>query len=160
MIRSWVSFPRRPDPFKVIVLIALVALGAGLFVALIPYQRERMSRRFLTELGVNDSNIMARSDCPSWLTSRVPKQWLAPFDRVTYADLREIKLDDEGLARLSGLTQLTNLYLPDTAVTDAGLVHLAGLSKLIQLDLRRTRVTGTGFASLRGRVPVSGGELG
>ena len=160
MIRSWVSFPRRPDPFKVIVLIALVALGAGLFVSLIPYQRERMSRRFLKELGVHDSNIQVRSDCPNWLTSRVPKQWLAPFDRVTYADLQEMKLDDDGLARLSGLTQLTNLFLQDTEVTDAGLIHLAGMSKLIQLDLRRTRVTGTGFASLRGRVPVSGGELG
>ena len=159
MIRSWVSFSRRPDPFNVIALIALVALGAGLFVALIPYQRERMSRRFLTEMGVNDSNIGVQSDCPKWLTSRVPEQWLAPFDRVTYADLREIELDDDGLARLSGLTQLENLHLPDTTVTDAGLVYLAGMSKLIQLDLRRTRVTGTGFASLRGRVPVSGLEL-
>ena len=57
MIRSWVSFSRRPDPFKLIAMLAFVALGAGLFVALIPYQRERMSRRFLTELGVHDSNI-------------------------------------------------------------------------------------------------------
>ena len=63
---------------------------------------------------------------------------------------------DIGLARLKGLTKLSELDLLETQVTDAGLVHLKGLTNLSDVDLRGTRVSDAGLVHLKGLVRPDG----
>jgi hypothetical protein len=62
-------------------------------------------------------------------------------------------LTDDGLAHLSGLTDLAELNLSDTPITDAGLAHLAGLKNLKYLEIRNTAVSDRAVARLRHALP-------
>ena len=68
--------------------------------------------------------------------------------------LRRIRLDgqsglqNDDLARLAGLVELTSLSLVDTPIGDAALAHLAGCAGLVELILTRTQVTDAGLKHL------------
>jgi hypothetical protein len=59
-------------------------------------------------------------------------------------------LSDNGLGTLKGLVNLRVLDLASTAVTDAGLKHLASFPRLESLSLSGTGVTDAGLAQLKG----------
>ncbi len=59
-----------------------------------------------------------------------------------------VKLTNEGLSHLSGLTQLEVLNLSGNSVTDDGLRHLQPLSLLRELDLSRLPLTDAGLTTL------------
>ncbi|PYR40736.1 MAG: hypothetical protein DMF93_10265, partial [Acidobacteria bacterium] len=58
-----------------------------------------------------------------------------------------------GLARLSGLTKLTDLALDSVDLTDAGVAALAGIKSLRELDLYHTLVTDKGYEQLKQALP-------
>lgn len=73
----------------------------------------------------------------------------APF-AVTRIDLNSRPgITGEGLASLSGLTEVKRLLLAGTSVTDADFVHFADMSKLETIELSNTRLSGEGFEHLR-----------
>jgi internalin A len=65
-------------------------------------------------------------------------------------DLREcMRIDDDGLKHLKGLTNLKALKLKCTAPGDKGLMHLSALSDLKVLLYEQTQVTNEGLATLK-----------
>ncbi len=60
-----------------------------------------------------------------------------------------IRVTDDGLRYLKGLTRLKSLDLGGSKVTDAGLEHLEGLTQLQELDLTGTKVTDAGVKKLQ-----------
>jgi hypothetical protein len=69
--------------------------------------------------------------------------------RLQRLELAGVKLDDEDLVELKGLTNLRALSLRATLVTDRGLEHLQGLGKLRSLSLMSTAVGDTGLRQLK-----------
>ncbi len=59
------------------------------------------------------------------------------------------RVSDDGLAHLSGLNELTHLYLDGTSVTDAGLVHVQKLTTLLDVRLGNTRITDAGLERIK-----------
>jgi len=59
-----------------------------------------------------------------------------------------IDVNDADAAYFSGLTRLTELYLPQATISDVGLAHLRGLTRLQRLNLSLTRVTSAGMPHL------------
>lgn len=57
-------------------------------------------------------------------------------------------VNDAGLIRLEGLTQLTLLNLDQTKISDPGLEHLKDLFNLQELSLRKTKITDAGLVYL------------
>ena len=70
-------------------------------------------------------------------------------DKLQGLWLRDTQVTDEGLSRLTGLSNLRLLSLHGTRVTDSGMAHLAELPKLRLLDLAGTQVTDAGLAALQ-----------
>jgi serine/threonine protein kinase len=65
--------------------------------------------------------------------------------------LGQMNLTDKTLMQLAGLTKLTELSIPATAVTDEGLVALKGMKALTSVDLGGCKgITGSGLAHLAG----------
>src|SRR5262249_10088626 len=80
-----------------------------------------------------------------------PKDLPAGASRLTSTNLSDIKVSDEGLAQLEGLTNLTHLYLGRTQVSNEGLVHLRELTNLRHLALHdNKKVTNEGLLHLKG----------
>lgn len=69
-------------------------------------------------------------------------------DQITWLDVKDTQLSDEGLEAVGKLKNLTRLRAEKTTVTDAGLVHLAGLDYLESLNLYGTKITDTGLDHL------------
>ncbi len=70
-------------------------------------------------------------------------------------DITELYLSDtgvtaQGLVQLRGLRRLSVLYLSNTATGDEGIEHLAGLKRLSYLDLTGAGITDAGVARLSG----------
>jgi eukaryotic-like serine/threonine-protein kinase len=59
-------------------------------------------------------------------------------------------VDDDGLAYLSGVTNLQMLWLGGASITDRGLAHLAGLQDLRYLSLTQTTVSDAGLPLIAG----------
>jgi WD40 repeat protein len=72
---------------------------------------------------------------------------------LTELSLSNAKLTDAGLASLKNLPALSVLYLDETATTDAELEHLAGLSGLTALHLKGAKVTAAGVLRLAAALP-------
>jgi hypothetical protein len=70
------------------------------------------------------------------------------LNRVQHLDFAATPLSDDGLARLTGLTELAVLRLAGTNVTDAGLTELKASKKLSLLNLSHTKTTDAGLAKL------------
>ena len=64
-----------------------------------------------------------------------------------------IRVTDDGLRYLKGLTRLKSLELGGSKVTDAGLERLEGLTQLQELDLTGTKVTDAGVKKLQQALP-------
>lgn len=144
-----------------LILGSLVALGLGLFAAVIqPQMRERELGEQLANAGfvsvgshaVDEEgefrqhwrtgsrlNSFFREKADVFAVYPANKFWSGPTPVIT----------DSGLALLKAFPQLRKLVLDSTGVTDAGLQHLEGLRQLRHLNLNRTAVTGTGLAHLK-----------
>ena len=77
-------------------------------------------------------------------------KYIDGFTQLTDLFIAESAVTDAGLASLRGLTDLELLDLRETQVTDAGLIHLKGLSNLIMLDLDYVNITDAGLEHLKG----------
>jgi hypothetical protein len=75
---------------------------------------------------------------------------LASFKSLTTVGLGRTGLTNAGLGKLSGLKQLTTLYIDNTQINDAGLNHLKSFPGLTTLGLGHTRTTDAGLVKLRG----------
>ncbi len=85
-----------------------------------------------------------------------PREWLKIFLPQDYAltviEVRfdKLSIDDNGLAVVAALPELTSLDLSETKITDKGIAHLEGLTGLTTLNLKGTRLTDKGLAHLQG----------
>jgi hypothetical protein len=80
---------------------------------------------------------------------------LSQLKRLFLSDVKNCKVSDEGLARISGLTAMEALFLGGTSVTDDGLLHLSRFDSLCELDLDGCLVTDVGLRCLRGCAKLS-----
>ena len=69
-------------------------------------------------------------------------------DQITWLDVKDTQLTDEGLVAVGKLKNLTRLRAEKTTVTDAGLAHLGELNFLESLNLYGTKITDTGLDHL------------
>lgn len=90
---------------------------------------------------------------------------LSKLDNLTFLDLQECRLSEDGIGQLAPLTQLKTLFLDLTPFSDAHLPVLDGMKKLVNLQVKNTGVTAAGLAgrkSLAGlkvlAMSLSGGE--
>lgn len=84
---------------------------------------------------------------------QVNDDWLAKLsglDTMRRLDLSNCAIRGDGLRHLAGLTSLRELNLTLTPVTDEALQHVGQLTELRKLGLASTSCTGTGFAYLTG----------
>jgi Leucine-rich repeat (LRR) protein len=84
---------------------------------------------------------------------RITDDGLAALEGLSHLqslDLSHAQITDAGLEHLSGLTRLQSLNLWNTQITDAGLVHLGGLIALRSLNLSNNKLTDAGLAHLQG----------
>jgi len=103
-------------------------------------EKLHFSLHFLTNINVQDKGIAHLAKLTNLkelrlAQTKVEGKTLAPFVQLRYLDVSYTPFDDVGLASLSGMKQLSKLYLRDTFVTDEGLKHLSGLKNLTELDL-------------------------
>ena len=73
---------------------------------------------------------------------------LGAKEHITWLDLNDTDLDDNGLKSLSQLSNLTKLNINRTKITDAGLTSVANLERLIVLNIYGTAVTDAGLEKL------------
>jgi hypothetical protein len=86
-----------------------------------------------------------------WPTDRITDaglKYLAPMTEMQELWLPQTPITNAGLAYLSGMTQLTTLDLSQAAITDAGLAHLAQMTQMEYLFMWHTKITGAGLAHL------------
>ena len=69
-------------------------------------------------------------------------------DQITWLDVKDTPLTDEGLVSVGKLKHLTRLRAEKTAVTDEGLAHLEGLNYLESLNLYATKISDNGLEHL------------
>jgi hypothetical protein len=154
----------------IVLLAMIVAVGVVL-----PHDREARIESRLAALGAHcETKVRA----PDWLRRLVGDGWLSPFQRINivyfnYFAAKDVRLEDDDLAVLAGLSSLErlslnrtrigddalrhleglqllkNLQLVDTDITDEGIQHLTKLRQLETLDLWRTHATNEGLKPLR-----------
>ncbi|HJN88731.1 MAG TPA: c-type cytochrome domain-containing protein [Verrucomicrobiota bacterium] len=74
---------------------------------------------------------------------------LADITNLSELDLANTKITAKGLDYIKGNTNLTKLSLANTSVDDAALKQIEGLTNLMSLNLYNTKVTDAGLASLK-----------
>ncbi len=72
----------------------------------------------------------------------------AVVETLTFLDLSEIRISDEGLSHAARFINLKTLDLWNGTVTDEGLVHLAGMHQIEDLNLDSNPVTSAGMSHL------------
>lgn len=70
-------------------------------------------------------------------------------EQITWLDLGDTDISDNGLQVISELKNLKKLYLEKTRITDDGLSYLAQLEQLEYLNLYGTSITNSGLSHLR-----------
>lgn len=114
---------------------------------------------YLAQTLVDDGSLATLARFPRLKKLRISKTQvtgeglthLAKLTQLEELDLSECsQLEDDGLARLSGMTQLTRLNLWRVQIGDAGVAHLAGLTNLQWLNLDNTMLTNAGLKALTG----------
>ena len=76
---------------------------------------------------------------------------IAKLTGLRQLDLAGSSVTGFGLAQLTGLKNLTDLGLQDTAITDDALEHVGAMPGLESLDLWGCKITDAGFRHLRGK---------
>jgi len=102
--------------------------------------------------------IKALSNDSNWLQVTIDKNLpvaellselaLAFPDQVTWLDLKETPITDEGLVSLSNFKHLTRLRLEKTGITDEAMAHLQGLYYLEFLNIYGSKVGDPGLEKL------------
>lgn len=69
---------------------------------------------------------------------------------ITWLNLSDTDLNDEGLKSIGQITNLTKLNINNTDITDAGLDALSDLERLTMLNLYGTAITDAGLEKLSG----------
>ncbi len=73
---------------------------------------------------------------------------LGAKDHITWLDLNDSDLDDDGLKSISQLSNLTKLNINRTKITDAGLDAIMDLEQLMVLNLYGTAISDKGLEKL------------
>jgi len=74
---------------------------------------------------------------------------LADIQNLSELDLGNTQITAAGLAHISKASSLTKLSLANTAIDDAGLKQIEGLTNLMSINLYNTKVTDAGLVSLK-----------
>src|SRR5260370_17004961 len=95
------------------------------------------SLHFLTNNNVQDKGLARLAKLTHLKELRLAQtkvngRTLTPFVELRYLDVSYTPFDNSGMASLSGMTQLSKLYLRDTFVDDEGLKHITALKNLTQ----------------------------
>ena len=168
-----------------IVVVLVFGVTLGWFVRSVRIQREAVaaivrdggSVVYDWEWSDSGRKPSAKPPAPQWLVDSVGVDC---FGRVVAADLAQYQTVSEGLieqigrlehlksltvyaafltdaqlARLKGLTGITDLWLDGTQVTDSGLAHLKGLTKLNVFRSRTPQVSDAGLEHLKGLKSLS-----
>jgi len=98
----------------------LVVVGVGLRIGG-PIYRQQVAIREIERLG---GTVQTRSSGPEWLRKWVGDGWMKPLDNVIGVSLLNTEATDDGMAHLTGLTNLERLSLAGTRVTVFGVVSL------------------------------------
>src|SRR5882724_2326302 len=117
-------------------------------------EKLHFSLHFLTNINVQDKGLARLAKLTHLkelrlAQTKVKGRTLTPFVELRYLDVSYTPFDDEGMAVLAGMTQLSKLYLRDTFVDDEGLKHIAGLKNLTELDLYGAHVSDAGLVYLK-----------
>lgn len=75
---------------------------------------------------------------------------LGAKEHITWLDLNDTDLNDDGLRSIAQMSNLTKLNINRTKITDAGLDAIADLERLMVLNLYGTEVTDAGLEKLTG----------
>jgi Leucine Rich repeat len=130
--RRWYQFRLRT------LLICVLVLSVPLSWFGVRLEKARKQRNAIDLL--EDKGCIFVYQYPRVKEIRVPIQVLAAYSRVTDSDLKHLR----------DLTEITHIYLNETAITDAGLQHLEGLTQLRELSLEHTDITDDGLKHLPG----------
>ena len=141
-------------PFATLVLgIALIAVPAVISRAMVvdlgPRERVVQDERHITLtgwdrdgydvlLGKTDTVVLQMANAD---VNDDTLQWLTGMAQLRELDLSDSAISDAGLAKLSALRALESLRLRGTQITDDGFrEHILGMSSLVNVDVRQTMV--------------------
>jgi outer membrane biosynthesis protein TonB len=118
---------------------------------------DSLQQLYLPRSGLTDAGLEKLSRLPQltilgiWSTE-ISSEGMQHVARLRKLDWLSVegnhRIDDQGVAQLSVLTNLSHLGLSWTSVTDDGLGHLVGLPSLRTLDLNHTKITDRGLEHL------------
>ncbi|HVC92360.1 MAG TPA: hypothetical protein VND64_01655 [Pirellulales bacterium] len=89
-------------------------------------------------------------------TNKINDEWLAhlePLAQLSQVSIHSKRITDAGVQYLTKFKKITLLSIGGTGITDAGLVHLKRLRRLLYLNLASTAVTDAGVAELQEALP-------
>jgi internalin A len=106
----------------------------------------------LTDEGLRQMNYLKRLRSLKLFDTKTTEAGMVYVGQMIGLEKLELnfRIGDEGLARLTKLTNLKELDLRDSRITDAGLAKLTAIPGLRRLNLEFTHVTTGGVAKLRG----------
>jgi hypothetical protein len=119
---------------------------------------EDRARAALEEFGVTAMELSQRDNLLQIQCKRVEDHFgdaemelLEPLtDRITWLDLGNTQVTDEGVQLVAEMSKLSRLYLQNTSVGDEGLAAVADLKELEYLNMYGTNVTDEGLKHLIG----------
>ena len=138
--------------FSIRTMLLVVSVSCvTLSVWVVPAERQRRAVAAIRALGGTVSFVDNQGTNESFPAASL-RRWLPPnySDEVEKVNLDYVRVTDDEMAHLQGLTRLRVLRLKSARVTDAGLAYLQGLTDLRELRLGNTHVTSAGLFHLRG----------
>lgn len=141
--------------------IGLAFVSATALIAWLVYRQQQREQVIADIRQLGGHYAEGAPSFPGWADKPravIGDRVLAPFAKPSeykLADLWFKPFTDADLARLSVLTDLTQLDLCGTHVTDRGLASIKKLTRLESLELACTRVTDAGLVHLRGMAQLS-----
>jgi hypothetical protein len=136
--------------------IGLAFLSATALIAWLVYRQQQREQAIADIRQSGGHFAEGAPSFPGWADKPravIGDRILAPFAKPSEykrADLWFKPFSDTDVARLSVLTDLTQLDLCGTHVTDRGLASIKNLTRLESLELACTRITDAGLVHLRG----------
>ena len=143
--RRWFQFSLKS--LWVLITVLCGVLGACWHFVIAPAERQRGAAQMVASLGGQIYRGSPYEDF--WIVDQLRK--VLPRDYIDTAggiSLDNSPADDQDIARLRGLNQLSTVYLRGTRLTNASAPLLRSLRELVILDLSGTQFTDAGFVEL------------
>ena len=141
---------RKQQPWQFKLSTALFFFTTlGIWFAVVANSAQRQQRAVQTIQGLDGIVVYSNQGYKprEWLKSYLPRDYALTVTKVRFD---KAGIDDDGLAVIANLPELTSLNLEGTKITDKGLAHIEGLTELTVLNLGGTKLTDKGLAHLNG----------